>query len=256
MGRLQDKVALVTGASGGIGSAVARRMAAEGAHVAVHYATAAEKAEKVAGDIRALGRKAFVSRADVSKLAEVEGMVAGVVKNLGSVDILVSNAGTSSYKPFLECTPEEWDHIVGTNLYGFYNCTRTVLPHMVRRKWGRIIATGSIAAEVAPVGEILFTLSAATKGGIMAMIKPLATEFAPHGITVNCVSPGTTRSGMAEREAPPEIVKAIRDSLARIPLGRFATPEDIAHAMVFLASDEGSYLTGQVLSLNGGLFMR
>jgi 3-oxoacyl-[acyl-carrier protein] reductase len=256
MGRLQEKVALVTGASGGIGSAVARMMAAEGAHVAVHYATAEEKAQKVAADVRALGRKAFVYRADVSKLHEVEAMVAGVVRDLGSVDILVSNAGTSSYKPFLECTPEEWNRSVGTNLYGFYNCTRTVLPDMVRKQWGRIIATGSIAAEVAPVGEILFTLSAATKGGIMAMIKPLATEFGPHGITVNCVAPGTTRSGMAEREAPSEIVKAIMDSLRRIPLGRFATPEDIAHAMVFLASDEGSYLTGQVLSLNGGLFMR
>jgi NAD(P)-dependent dehydrogenase (short-subunit alcohol dehydrogenase family) len=127
---------------------------------------------------------------------------------------------------------------------------------MVRQRWGRVIATGSIAAEVAPMGEILFTLSAGTKGGIMAMIKPLATEFGRYGITVNCVSPGTTRSGMAEREAPPEVVDAIMSALEHIPLGRFGTPEDIAHAMVFLASEEGSYLTGQVLSLNGGLFMR
>ncbi len=256
MGRLQDKVALITGGSGGIGSAVARMMAAEGAHVAVHYGTVAEKAEKVAQEIRGLGRKAATYPAQVGRLADVQAMVDGVVRDFGRIDILVSNAGTSSYKPFLECTPEEWDHIVRTNLYGFFNCTRTVLPHMMRQHWGRIIATGSIAAEVAPMGEILFTLSAGSKGGIMAMIKPLATEFGRYGITVNSVSPGTTRSGMAEREAPPEVVTAIMDAIKRIPLGRFATPEDIANAMIFLASEEGSYLTGQVLSLNGGLFMR
>lgn len=256
MGRLHDKVALITGGSGGIGSAVARKMAAEGAHVAVHYATGADRAEQVAEEVRRLGRKAGTYQADVGRLADVEAMVEGVRRDLGGIDILVSNAGTSSYKPFLECTPEEWDHIVRTNLYGFFHCTRAVLPYMVRRRWGRIIATGSIAAEVAPMGEVLFTLSAGTKGGIMAMIKPLAAEFGRHGITVNCVSPGTTRSGMAERESPPEVVRAIMDAVSHIPLGRFATPEDIAHTMIFLASEEGSYLTGQVLSLSGGLHMR
>jgi NAD(P)-dependent dehydrogenase (short-subunit alcohol dehydrogenase family) len=256
MTRLQGKVALITGASGGIGAAVARMMAAEGADVAVHYGAVAEKAEKVAEEVRNAGRRAATYRADVGSLGDVEAMAADVVRDFGRIDILVSNAGTSSYKPFLECTAEEWDHIVRTNLYGFFHCTRTVLPHMVRQRWGRIIATGSIAAEVAPMGEVLFTLSAGTKGGIMAMIKPLATEFARYGITVNCVSPGTTRSGMAEREAPGEVVDAIMSALKHIPLGRFATPEDIAHAMVFLASEEGSYLTGQTLSLNGGLFMR
>lgn len=256
MARLSDRVALVTGGSGGIGAAVARMMAAEGAHVAVHYGTVAERAEKVVQEIRAQGRRAAAYRADVGRRAEVEAMVAAVLGDFGRLDILVSNAGTSSYKPFLECTPEEWDHIVHTNLYGFFHCTRAVLPHMIRQRWGRVIATGSIAAEIAPMGEVLFTLSAGTKGGIMAMIRPLATEFGRYGITVNCVSPGTTRSGMAEREAPQPVVDAILDAVKRIPLGRFATPEDVAHAMVFLASEEGGYLTGQTLSLNGGLFMR
>ncbi|MGH2603839.1 MAG: SDR family NAD(P)-dependent oxidoreductase, partial [Dehalococcoidia bacterium] len=241
MARLEDRVALITGASGGIGAAVARMMAAEGAHVAVHYGTVGGKAEKLAQEIRDLGRRAVTYRADVGNLSDVEAMVTGVVRDFGRIDILVSNAGTSSYKPFLENTPEEWDQIVRTNLYGFFHCARSVLAHMVRQRWGRIIATGSIAAEVAPMGEVLFTLSAGTKGGIMAMIKPLAAEFGRYGITVNAVSPGTTRSGMAEREAPPDVVGAILDAVKHIPLGRFATPEDIAHAMVFLASEEGSY---------------
>ncbi len=255
MNRLTDRVALITGASGGIGQAVAKAMAAEGARIAVHYRGSKDTADEIVAAIRDNGGQAAAFRADVSKLADVQAMREAIEASLGPIDILVSNAGVSSVRPFLECTPEEWDQIVATNLYGFYNCVYAIAPGMVERRFGRIIATGSIGAEAAPAGEVTFVLSAGTKGGIMAMIRPLATEFGPHNVTVNCVSPGTTLSGMVSDE-PSEIRGRIMASVRLVPLGRHGTPGDIANAMVFLASDDASFITGQTLSVNGGFYYR
>jgi NAD(P)-dependent dehydrogenase (short-subunit alcohol dehydrogenase family) len=252
---LEGEVSLVTGGSGGIGAAVARAFAAAGSKVVVHYYHDADAATNVVRAIEAEGGIAVALPADVGELRDVEHLRDQIGDALGPVSILVSNAGLSSVKPFLDTTPQEWKQMISTNLNGFYNCVRTFAPAMVAANHGRIIATGSIGAEAAPPGEVTFVLSAGTKGGIMAMIRPLATEFGPHNVTVNCVSPGTTLSGMIDSEDE-DIQEKIRRSTKLIPLGRHGKPDDIANAMLFLASEEAGFITGQTISVNGGFFYR
>ena len=248
---LSGKAALVTGSARGIGRAIVLRFAAAGADVVVNYVRAADRAQEVAAAVQALGRRALVVQADVSQRPQVEAMLAQAVRTLGQVDILVSNAGIIIDKPFVDSTDDDWHAAIETNLHGFFNCCRVVLPHMMQRRYGRIIATGSVIVDTGNFGRNKYAVCTASKGGIVAMVKPLAVEAAPYGITVNAVSPGYIATDMMH-----EIDEAGREAVKRlIPAGRYGTPAEVAAAMTFLASDEAAYITGQVLRVNGGMVM-
>ena len=187
---LSGKTALVTGSSRGIGRAIVRRFASAGADVVINYVRTADQAQTVATEIQALGRQALVVQADVRQRAQVEAMLEQALQRFGKVDILVSNAGIIIDKPFVESTDDDWHAAIETNLHGFFHCCRVLLPHMMARRAGRIIATGSIIVDTANFGGNKYAVCTASKGGIVAMVKPLAVEAAPYGITVNAVSPG------------------------------------------------------------------
>lgn len=247
----RDKVALVTGAGQGLGRATALRFAELGAAVAA-VDVDAESAHQTAGEIQGLGGTAIVIQADVSDWNQVQSMMKTTVSSLEKVDILDNNVGIDPFlKPFLENTPEEWDSIIRTNLYSWIYCTRAVLEHMIQRTTGRVVSIASDAARVGTQREVVYS---ACKGGIISASKSLAREVARHGITVNVVSPGpmnTRRMEATLREAP-----SLAQSMVRlIPLRRIAEPEEVAAGVTFLASDEARYITGQVLSISGGLTM-
>lgn len=248
---LTGKSAIVTGSSRGIGRAVALRFARDGAAVAVNGVSNRAKAEAVAGEIAAAGGRAIVVQADVSRRADAERLVAETIAAFGKVDILVSNAGIVIDRPFVDSTDEDWSRAIETNLHGFFNVSRAVLPHMIGRRQGRIIATGSCITEIADFGGNHYAVCAASKGGIVAMLRPMAAEVARHGITVNAVSPGYIATEMLA-----EIDQAgLEAALGLVPMRRYGKPEEIAAAMAFLASDEAAYITGQTLRVNGGMSM-
>src|SRR5262245_3909141 len=248
---LSGKTTIVTGSARGIGRAIVLRFAAAGADVVINYVRSADQAQEVAAAVQALGRRALVVPADVSQRPQVEALLDQAVNTFGQVDILVSNAGIIIDKPFVESTDDDWHAAIETNLHGFFNCCRVVLPHMMQRHYGRIIATGSIIVDTGNFGRNKYAVCTASKGGIVAMVKPLAVEAAPYGITVNAVSPGYIATDMMH-----EIDEAGREAVKRtIPAGRYGTPEEVAAAMTFLASDDAAYITGQVLRVNGGMVM-
>jgi 3-oxoacyl-[acyl-carrier protein] reductase len=248
---LKGKTALVTGSARGIGRAVALRFAQEGAKLAVHALSNRDKAEQVAKEIRAAGGQAVVLMGDVSQRKDAEGLVAGTIEAFGKLDILVSNAGIIIDKPFVESTDEDWSRAISTNLTGFFNMVRAGLPLMIARKSGRIIATGSCITEVADFGGNKYAVCTASKGGITTMMKPIAAEVAPHGVTVNAVSPGYIATEMlGEIDAA-----GLEAALKLVPMKRYGKPEEIAAAMAFLASDDAAYITGQTIRVNGGLSM-
>jgi len=248
---LKGKSAIVTGSSRGIGRAVARRLAHDGANITVNCVSTVDKANAVADEIRKAGGEAIVIAADVSKRGEAERLIGDTIKAFGKVDILVSNAGIVIDRPFVDSTDEDWTRAIENNLHGFFNITRAVLPHMIERKQGRVIATGSCITEVADFGGNCYSVCTASKGGITAMLRPIAAEVARHGVTVNAVSPGYIATEMLG-----EIDQAgLEATLRIIPMRRYGRPEDIAAAMAFLASDEAGYITGQVLRVNGGMSM-
>jgi 3-oxoacyl-[acyl-carrier protein] reductase len=248
---LKGKTAIVTGSSRGIGKAVAQRFAREGAMIVVNCVSTVDKAEKVAGEIRGAGGRAIVVQADVSRKADAERLIADTVKAFGAVDILVSNAGIVIDRRFIDSTDDDWTRAIENNLHGFFNVTRAVLPHMIARKSGRVIATGSCITEIADFGGNCYSVSTASKGGIVAMLRPIAAEVARHGITVNAVSPGYIQTEMLT-----EIDQAgLEAALRLVPMRRYGKPEEIAAAMAFLASDDAAYITGQTLRVNGGMSM-
>ena len=248
---LSGKTAIVTGSARGIGRAIALRFANDGADVVINYVRSTAGAQEVAQAVRARGRQALVVQADVSQRSQVETLLQQTLEVFGKVDILVSNAGIVIDKPFVESTDDDWQAAIETNLHGFFNCCRVILPHMMVRQYGRIIATGSVIVDTGNFGRNKYAVCTASKGGIVAMVKPLAVEAAPYGITVNAVSPGYIATDMMH-----EIDAAGREAIKRvIPAGRYGTPEEVAAAMAFLASDEAAYITGQVLRVNGGMVM-
>lgn len=248
---LKDKSAIVTGSSRGIGRAVALRFARDGAKVVVNCVADTDKAEAVAKEIRKLGGETLVVQADISKRDEAERLVSSAIVAFGKLDILVSNAGIIIDKPFVESTDEDWARSIGINLTGFFNVTRAALPHMMGRRSGRIIATGSCITEVADFGGNKYSVCTASKGGITMMLRPIAAEAAPFGITVNAVSPGYIATEMlGEIDAA-----GLEAALRLVPMRRYGKPEEIAAAMAFLASDDAAYITGQTLRVNGGLSM-
>ena len=249
--KLKGKTAIVTGSSRGIGRAIALRFARDGAQVAVNCVSTRDKAEAVAREIAEAGGEAVVVQADVSKRADADRLVAETTDAFGRVDILVSNAGIVIDKPFLDSTAEDWDAAIENNLRGYFNVCQAVLPRMIERGSRRVIATGSIITEIADFGGNCFAVCTASKGGITAMMHPIAAEVARHGVTVNAVSPGYVATEMLSDIDPAGLEAALR----LVPMRRYGSPDDIAAAMAFLASDDAAYITGQTLRVNGGMSM-
>lgn len=253
MSKLQAKTVIVTGGAGGIGGATCRRFAAEGAQVAV-FDMNLEAAEQVAADIRAAGGHAAAFRCDITDRAAVDAAVAATEAELGPVDVLVNNAGWDVFKPFVKTVPAEWERLIAINLTGALHMLHAVLPGMSERKSGRIVNIASDAARGGSSGEAVYS---ACKGGLVALSKTLAREHARHNITVNVVCPGPTDTallaGVAEgARDPAKLIEAFRSA---IPLGRLGQPDDLANAIVFFGSDDASFITGQVISVSGGLTM-
>ena len=248
--RLEDKVAIVTGGGRGIGRAIAKTFFAEGARVVVADLEL-DSAATVVAEIEAAGGSGLAVKTDVALKSAAEQMVEAAIQKYGQVDILVNNAGWDRIEPFLDNTEDIWAKIVSINLMGVINCCRAVLPQMISRKCGKIVNIGSDAGRVGSSGEAVYS---ATKGGVIAFTKTLAREMARNKINVNCVAPGPTDTDLFAEVAAgnPKIAEALVRS---IPFRRLGRPEDIAYAVLFLASDEAGYITGQTLSVNGGLNM-
>lgn len=251
MGRLDGKVALVTGGSRGIGRGIVETLAAEGADVAVNYTAHAEAANEVVAAVQALGRKAIAVRADVSNREQVDAMVASVTDQLGPIDVLVNNAGVETIVPFLELDDAEWERVTNINLRGPWTVGQIVARDMVERGTkGAIVNIGSIQAGMVFPGR---THYAPTKRGIEALTTNMAAELAPHGIRVNCLHPGLFDTDMTSWVMDNEEILPV--VLEKIPLGRAAQPHEMGPVVAFMASDDAGYITGQSLYVDGGMLI-
>jgi 3-oxoacyl-[acyl-carrier protein] reductase len=247
-GRLDGRVALVTGASRGFGRAIALAFAKEGARVAVNYLSSQREANEVVAESGRLGAEAFAIRGDVAQEADARSLVAATVDRFGRLDILVNNAGIMVRGPLLEVPADAYRRMLDINVTGTIQCTRHALPPMIERRHGRIINLSTQLAQRA-VGGGGFALYAATKGAVESLTRALASEVGCHGITVNAIAPGGIETDMSKDVMTPEY-KARR--LAELPLRRFGSVEDVAYCAVILAADEAGYLTGQILHPSGG----
>ncbi len=243
---LEGQVALVTGASRGIGAVIGHRLSQAGARVGVNYRTSREAAARVVEAITAGGGDALLVEGDVSQEASAEAAVTRVVDHWGRIDILVNNAGITRDRLLLRMTPDDWDQVLDVNLRGAFLCTRFVMPHLIRQRQGRIINISSVVGISGNPGQANY---AAAKAGLIGFTKAVAREVASRQVTVNALAPGFITTGMVE-QLPEETRKQI---LSRIPMGRFGAAEDVAEAVVFLCSEGAAYITGQVLTIDGGL---
>jgi 2-hydroxycyclohexanecarboxyl-CoA dehydrogenase len=250
---LQDRVVIVTGGGGGIGGATCRRFGEAGARVAV-FDINAESAAQTAADITKAGGVAQAFRCDITDYAEVQSAVGAAVAALGPIDILVNNAGWDVFRLFKDTTPDQWQKLIAINLVGAFNMHHVVLPGMLERRRGRIVNIASDAARVGSSGEAVY---AACKSGLVGFSKTIAREHARHGISVNVVCPGATNTALfADYKQgagnPEKLEEAFRRAT---PMGRIGEPDDLPGAILFFASDDAAYITGQVLSVSGGLTM-
>ena len=253
MSGLKGKTVVVTGGGGGIGGATCRRFAAEGACVAV-FDMNLKSAQAVADGIEASGGVAQAFQCNITDRAEVDAAVAAAEAALGPIDVLVNNAGWDVFKPFTKTVPAEWEKLIAINLTGALHMHHAVLPGMAARRRGRIVNIASDAARVGSSGEAVY---AACKGGLVAFSKTIAREHARHNITVNVVCPGPTDTALFDdyKQGAGNPEKLVEAFTRAIPLGRIGQPEDLPGAIVFFASDAAGFITGQVLSVSGGLTM-
>lgn len=246
---LAGKVALVTGASSGIGEACGKILASQGAKVAL-TARRKDRLEKLAGELKQKGLTALPLTMDVTDKKQINDAVDQIIKEYGRLDILVNNAGVVDFVPFLEMTEESWDRVIDTNLKGCFLVAQKAAREMMKNKWGRIINISSVAMGGVGIGFPSIVHYCASKGGVVAFTESLADELAPLGILVNCVAPGLIVSEMTQ--AMVDDPEQMKEFLPKIPLKRPGTPEEIASAVVYLASDEASYTTGSTLVVDGG----
>ena len=244
--RLSERVAVVTGASRGIGKAIAERLAADGATVVA--CARADHAQPVADAIVSVGGTASARTVDVTDVASVAGLMKATLRDFERIDILVNNAGIVRDQLLLRMKSDDWDAVVATNLTAAFSCTKAALRTMIQQRWGRVINISSVVGQSGSAGQANY---AASKAGLVGFTKSLALEVASRGITVNAVAPG-----MIETDMTASLSDDHRQLLVeRIPIPRFGTSDDVAAAVCFLASEEASYITGQVLGVNGGLYM-
>ena len=239
-------IAVVTGASGGIGAEIAKRLAQDGFSVALIYNRNAEKAQKTADEITLSGGSAKTYKCDVRDSSEITSAIEAIERDFGEISVLVNNAGISEQKLLTDITDSDWENMISTNLSGAFYFCRAVRPYFVHRKSGRIINISSMWGETGGSCEVHYS---AAKAGLIGLTKALAKEVAPSGITVNAVSPGVINTEMVTKLGK-DTVDMLREE---IPVMRLGTPEDVANAVSFLADDKSSYITGQVLSVNGGI---
>ena len=251
--KFQGKVVLITGAARGVGMVITKKFAQEGATVIINDIDLLE-GERVAKQINHKGFKAFVVKADVSKSAEVEAMIDKVINSYGGIDILINNAAVFARSvPIVELEEEEWDRVMSINLKSVFNCCKAVIRNMTKRRSGKII---NITSFTGKTGRVVYATFAnptkahycASKAGIISLTKSLAFELAPYNINVNAVAPGSIATESTDEEKKKMIIPLV-------PLGRIGTPEDVASAVLFLASPEASFITGEILDVNGGTLM-
>lgn len=246
---LKDRVALVTGAVGGIGRSIALHLAAEGAILALNYLVERdEDAEEYLKELTRQGFRANLYKADVSRSDEAVSLVERVTKDFGRIDVLINNAGITIDKTMRNMSPDQWDKVIGVDLSSVFYCSRAVIGQMLERGYGRIINISSVVGQKGNFGQ---TNYAAAKAGIIGFTKALALETAKKGITVNAIAPGFVKTAMTDK-IPKDVMDKIVDS---IPVGRLAEPSEIARAIVFLADEKSAYITGQVMGINGGFYM-
>ena len=246
--QIEGKVAFVTGASRGIGRAIALTLAEAGADVAVNYAGNAAAAEEVAAEIRKMGRRALILQGDVSQTEAAAAMLDAVVAEFGRCDILVINAGITRDGLLMRMKEEDWDAVLNTNLKGVFNCTKAALKYMMKQRSGKIVNIASVVGIMGNAGQANY---AAAKAGCIGFTKSVAKEVASRGITVNAVAPGLIATDMTS--VLPD--KVIEEMAAGIPLKRAGQPVDVAKAVLFLVSDDAAYITGQTLNVDGGMVM-
>ncbi|MDR3332615.1 MAG: 3-oxoacyl-[acyl-carrier-protein] reductase [Synergistaceae bacterium] len=249
MSEQHGRVALVTGASRGIGRAVAIRLGALGYRVAVNYQSSEAAAKETAEVIRGAGGTAFTAQADISDQDEAKGLLEAVAKELGPVEVLVCNAGITRDNLLIRMKPTEWNDVIRTNLSSVYYCTQAAIRGMIKTRFGRIVAMSSVAGLAGNPGQANY---AAAKAGILGLVKSIAREVASRGITANAVAPGYVDTDMTS-SLPVDVKEGI---IRQIPIGRYGMPEDVAHAVAYLVSDEAAYVTGQVIAVDGGMTMQ
>ena len=245
---LADQIALVTGGSRGIGRATVLALGRLGAHVIINYRDNLASAETTLRDLLAAGSRGELCRFDVSDEKQVDEAVKKIVDHHKKIDILINNAGVSSDNLLIRVKPEDWDQVIGTNLKGAFFCTRAVTRVMIRQRYGRIVNLSSVVGQMGNAGQSVY---AATKAGILGFTKAVAREVASRGVTVNAVAPGLIETEMTAQLS----AKLQEEFLHSIPLGRFGHCEEVAALVAFLVGPDAAYITGQVLSVNGGLYM-
>ena len=243
-----NKVALVTGSSRGIGRAIAIELAKSGIDIVVNDSKNPQEGIEVAKEINKIGQRAIYIQADVSDPDQVEKMTEKIINDFGRIDILVNNAGIIIDKLLKDMTIQEWNKVISANLTGVFNCTKSAIKYMQKQKSGKIINISSVSGQIGNIGQANYS---ASKAGVISFTKTVAKEYARDGIIVNAVAPGFIRTKMVENIPEKVMLKLLK----QIPIGRLGEPEEVAKLVRFLASDDAKYITGQVISINGGVYM-